>query len=278
MAVKYERYHLTDKAVKNHVDLLKKLKIPFILELSNYTAKITSDLYNIYFLKTEQSNQTFAAGAMLKAELKNVPPPDIDMNKNIYFNTNFNGIDFYADKVFNIDIKSAYASILYNEGYISLKLLRYLSKLPKQARLASVGMLASRKTKFIYTAGNDEPQKIEIVNPLSPFFYFAVQKTENIISDLRQNILKESYLFSWVDGIYFNNHNYVKVCERWLLEEYKLKSTFKELDTFEVKTKKDFYRITFNETESGKSKNFAVPLPETYFKKAMVNYLMKKKY
>jgi len=122
------KLHLNEKNVKLFVDLLKAQKAPFKMQLSNYTTKIESEPFNVMFAKTMQSNRVFAAAAYLKSDLNKKQIPDIDMKKNCYYSTSFNGDDFYSDVAFNIDIKHAYASILYKDGLISKKTFTYLSR------------------------------------------------------------------------------------------------------------------------------------------------------
>lgn len=277
---KFLRLQLTEKNVSLYIDLLKSIKMPFKLEVSNYTTRITSERHNVYFMKGEQSNRAFAAASMLKSDLKGIVPPDIDMKKNNYYDTNFKGKEFYSDIAFNIDIKQAYANILFNKKYISKKTFLYLSRLPKMDRLAAVGMLASRKDVFEHDKNGNVKSHGEIINPLSNFFFYCVQETENIIHDIKNKILQNSFLFSWVDGIYYLNDNdsYREITQTYLLEEYGLKSTFKKLTNFEVKIKnKDYYQITFKE-EPEKEKVFNIPFPETQIKKQIIDYLLNKKY
>lgn len=272
------KLHLNEKNVKLFVDLLRKQRAPFKMQISNYTTKIISEHHNVTFVKSMQSNRVFAAAAFLKNDLKNVPPPGIDMKKNCYYDTNFKGVDFYSDVAFNIDIKHAYANILFNEKFISEKTFKYLSGIPKQDRLAAVGMLASRKVIFEHGRDGKIYNFTEDVNPLSNFFFYCVQKTENIIHDIKNKILKESFLFSWVDGLYYLNDNkaYQAVTQEYLQDEYGLNSSYKELREFEVKTKNSSYRISFKENDN--LKTFNIPFPEMEFKKQICDYLLTKNY
>lgn len=250
------------------------------MQISNYTTKISSENHNVTFIKSMQSNRVFAAAAYLKNDLKGLPVPDIDMKKNCYYDTQFKGEGFYSDTAFNIDIKNAYANILFNDGFISGKTFKYLCKLHKQERLTAVGMLASRKMIFCHASNGKIYSFDEIVNPLSNFFFYCVQKTENIIHDIKNKILKESFLFSWVDSVYYLNDNiaYKNIVQEYLRDEYNLKSSFKRLSEFDVKTKNNSYRISFKETEDDLYKNFNIPFPEMNFKKEICNYLLTKKY
>ena len=279
----FTKLELNEKNIQLYIDLLTKIKMPFVLEVSNYTTRITSENYNIYFVKNEQSLRTFAAAAKVKADLQRVKnPPEIDINKVSYFDTNFKS-EFFSDVCYNIDLKSAYATILYNDGFITGKTYKYLCSLDKMERLAAVGMCASRKEIFTFDKNGNIKSYSENVNPLSCFFFYCVQKTGNIIKDLRQQIFKDCFLFSWVDSVYYLNHNenYKTITQSYLLEEYKIESTFKILSDFEVRLKPEFYKISFleqNKKGEFKKKVFNVPYPETELKRKIVNYLLTKKY
>jgi len=272
------KLHLNEKNVKLFIDLLKAQKAPFKMTISNYTTKIESENHNVTFVKSMQSNMVFAAAAFLKSDLKDIPIPDIDMKKNCYYDTSFTGKQFYSDLAFNIDIKHAYANILHNDGFITGDTLKYLNRLSKKERLAAVGMIASRKVIFNHGKDGKIHGFTEIVNPLSNFFFYCVQKTENIIHDIKNKILKESFLFSWVDGLYYLNDNpaYQKIVQEYLKDEYGLESSFKKLTEFEVKIKNNSYRIGFKEDEN--LKTFNIPFPEMKLKQELCNYLLTKKY
>jgi len=269
---------LNEKNIRLFVDLLKSSKTPFTMQVSNYTTKIISEPYNVSFVKGLQSNRVFAAASYLKKDLADKAIPDVDMKKCNYYDTNFKGQEFFSDVCFNIDIKQAYATILYMDGFISKKTYDYLRKLPKMERLAAVGMLASHKTVFEHDSLGRIRQVKEIINPLSNFFFYCVQKTENIIHDIKNKILQEAFLFSWVDGVYYMNENtgYRNVTQQYLKTEYGLESTFKKLDNFEVKIKNQSYRISF--LEEGGEKVFNIPMPVTQLKRDIINYLLEKKY
>src|SRR6478672_849601 len=134
----------------NAEDLLEYLTIgrfEFELVSSNYTTKIKSEIINRTFVATMQTKRTFAAFAKLKADLQNFPVPNIRPESVRYFEHDFKK-DVFHNQVINIDLKSAYARIFFNDKMISSKTFKYFQTCKKQERLASVGMLASRKKIF----------------------------------------------------------------------------------------------------------------------------------
>lgn len=276
---KFQKVTLNQTNVNIYIDILKKMKQPFTIEISNYTTKIISKSYNIHFLKTEQSNRVFAAAAKIKNDLKGIEIPDLDMSRNKYYDTCFKGSGFYTDKVWNIDIKSAYSSILKNAGYISEETSLYIEKLPKLERLAALGMLASKKEIYVHSASGAVIKMEDRINPLSNFFFYCVQETEKIIQMCVNQILYDAFLFSWVDGIYYLNHNpeYHILTQQYLKREFNLDSTFQQLTNFEVTLKKEFYNISFIDQKT-RPKIFNIPIPETELKKKIIAHLLNKQY
>lgn len=247
------------------------------MTLSNYTAKIETinPAYNAYFMKSEQSKKVFVAGKMIEKDLLGCKMPDVDMSKNEYYSLGLIR-PFYSDVMYNIDIKSAYATILYNDGYLSGKTFKYINKLDKQERLAALGMIASKKEIFEYSRSGRVTKHEEVINPLSPFFYYCVQKTNDIILDLKNKIMMNSFIFSWVDGIYYNDNSCTNVAKEYLNDEYRLNSTTKELTEFEAEKKEQFFDITF--MDNGVKKEFAVPIPESNLKRKIISHLLNKDY
>ena len=280
MKVVFTKLDLNAEAIARYETLLKKIKRPFVMEISNYTTKIIAKGYNLHFVKSEHGNRVFSAYAKIKADLKDKPLPVLDMERNCYYDTSFKGDAFYSDRVYNIDIKCAYCTILLNAGYITQKTFDYINKLPKEERLAALGMLASRKDIFHHNARGYVVKMEERISPLSNFFYYCVQKTEDIIQSCKNQILMDSFLFSWVNGIYYlnDNANYQKITQDHLKKDFNLESSFKLLTDFEVKLKNDFYKISFNEPDNPDPKKFNIPLPESYLKKRIIHHLLTKNY
>lgn len=267
-------FQLSAQSVKNWVEICEDTGQDFEIIVSNYTTSIKHPDYEIKFLKHLQSNQVFAAAAKLKSDLKNKEIPNIDMEKNRYFHTNIKN-DFYADRIYNIDIKSAYATILFNSGYISKDTFNYISRLQKNDRLACLGMLASKKIHFIQR-GRKVLKTWEEINPLSNYFFYCVQKTEFIIQELITQIFRDDFIFSWVDGIYFSSKFELSEVAAWYLKEnHGLDSKSQILTDFEAEQKKLHYKISFTD-EKECLKTFCIPLPESGFKKELYSYLINK--
>jgi len=221
------------------------------------------------YVQTMQTNRTFACFAKLKSNLKDKPIPDIDNSMVSYFVHNFKK-PIYVDYVTNIDIKSAYATILFNDDLITKETYEYICKSKKKERLASVGMLASRKKIFAFKTGAVIDEK-EIISEKSGFFFYCVKRTAEHMAEI-QRICGKDYLYTWVDGIYYlPNTNTDFLCETYLHESgfnYKLN----QLTEFEVQFKIDCILVTFK--QDGKRKLFNLPLPVTEFKRIMMDAIM----
>lgn len=266
----------TDLLRKNnaraYMNYLKKTGLPFEMYVSNYTAKFKTSLFERKFVHNMQSNRAFACFAKLKSDLKNKPVPDIDQDKLSYFVHNFKQSEYYGS-VTNIDLKSAYATVLYRDGYISSGTFEYISKGTKQDRLVSVGMLASKKQMFRFNNGRIVHNE-EIVSPTSNFFFYAVDRTSEIMDELRI-ICGNRYLFTWVDGIYFiPDKETEKECKEYI-ESIGFKSSCDALEDFEVKVNKK--QVTVKFTKDGKPKPFNLPLQNSEFKRLIVEAILSKK-
>ncbi len=208
-----------------------------------------------------QSNQTFAAYAKVKKDVKDKPPPNIDKESLVYFYHDFKE-SCSIDRVYNIDLKSAYATILYKDGIISEDTFKYLSRLPKHDRLAAVGMLASKKKSFCFDKKGTIRTYEETISKLENFFYYAVQRTFEIMCDLRA-ILGGFYLFTWVDGIYFRpDMDALVACEDYL-RRIKFRYSEEVLTDWHVRVVKGAVKLFF--VKEGKIKSFSLPARESEF-------------
>ena len=246
----------------------KKVKADFELSCSNYSIEIKTTDGKDKFVKNLQSMKTFAAFQKIKKDVKGKPIPEIDREALRYFEHNFSK-PVAIPVVYNIDLKSAYATILYNDGIISAETFDYISKLKKEERLAAVGMLASKKHLFTFKSGKPVDPFSTHEAETANFFFYAVQRTDEIMLDLK-NLCENSYLFTWVDGIYFTDENrceaIVKYCNR-----SGLRCTVDRLEKFTVKFFEKKVMVRF--LKDGKLKEFTLPMKIIDFKKMMLETL-----
>lgn len=238
-----------------------------MLTCSNYTTKIESDILERKYVYSMQSNQCFAAYAKLKKDVKDKVPPRIFKSELVYFEHDFRD-SCIIEKVFNIDLKSAYATILFNEGVITADTFNYLSRLPKHDRLAAVGMLASKKKTFHFAKGGEIRTYESTVSALENFFYFAVDQTHKIMTVLK-SILGPSYLFTWVDGIYFTpDIDRLIECEDYL-RSIRFRYSEEILFDWNVRVVKGAVKLFF--IKEGKVKSFCLPAKQSEFAQLMAD-------
>lgn len=254
-----------------------EIGIPFKMIVSNYTTEIKSDYIHIRYLKNAKSSMAFMAYSKVQKDVKGKECKEADVQYLKYYQTGFNFSDIYADELYNIDIKSAYASILLNDGYITQGTFDFMAKLPKQERLAAVGMLAGRKHIFHYDEKGEQLSFEEVKNPNGKYFFYAVEKTFEVM-DYAKMILGNSYCFSWVDSVYFSDKEKAFEVQTMLADKFKLKSSFDVLNEFEVKTiiknsEQKYYNLRYRKGERI-VKNFSIPYPDTTNRQAIFNYLI----
>lgn len=254
------------------VKFLTDTKINFELIRSNYAMEVKSELIHDKFVNTMQSKRVFAAFAKIKSNVKDKPKPEVSREDCVYYQHNFKE-SFFQHEVMNIDLGKAYATVLKNDKIISIETYDYICKLPKQSRLVCVGMLASRKKSFIYKAGNIVDYS-EIISDNSPFFFYAVKRTFEIMSDLK-NICGDNYLFTWVDGIYFTpNAEIAAECKRYL-DGIGFGHTIESLKDFTVKFLPRKIMLVFKKWNNNKNiwdiKSFNLPHKETISQKIAMN-------
>ena len=221
----------------------------------------------IQFYRSKMSNRAFAAAAKIKSDIakRNIEPPEIDKRGLRYFDFNSKYMKTVSGDVYNIDLKSAYAHVLFNTGIISPDTFSYLSEIDKMDRLAACGMLASVKYIFEHN-GQDEITRHEIIeNPLHPYFYICVKEVGEIMRKLRE-IIGKGYLMYWVDGIYFDNlRNIDKITA--CLKSINYPHSFEILKDFTANDKYVSY------IKDGKIKQINVPKPNSEVNRFLIDYL-----
>lgn len=194
-----------------YLEFCQSTGLPYTIKESNYSLYIESEFCNIKF-RPEMNKKAFIAGAMIKRDIRNsgLIAPDINPEDLKYFNFSAEDNLQRADSVvYNVDIKSAYASILREHAIISKKTHGYMSRLSKKDRLACVGMLASRKDIF-NMVGKVATSSHKELSGYASWFYFCVNRTNEIMRECQLRIGND-FLFFWVDGIFFNGKSNIDV-------------------------------------------------------------------
>jgi hypothetical protein len=243
---------------------LQLMKANFETYCSNYAIKVAVDDQIINFVKNEQSNAAFAGFSKLKRDLKDTKRPNIEATDVTYFLHDFKE-PVYIERVVNLDLKSAYANILYMDKLISKDTHKYLGRLKKQERLSAVGMLASRKEVFEYLKGEIVSLRTER-SEFAPFFFYAVKRTFEIMSELKK-ICGNAYLFTWVDGIYFlPDPGIKKECEDYL-KMIGFPYSGETLNEFEVQFLPRSIKVSFLKQDNPRRKYFDLPMQESAYQK-----------
>jgi hypothetical protein len=280
---------LTNKdQINREIAYLRQFDIAHTYQISNYTTQIETPSKIIRFNDRMLSNRAFAGYSKIKKDLAEYTAnevPTIDKFSLDYFQTYIEG-DIFKRQCFLVDIKSAYATILLNDGFISHETFKYINTLPKKDRLACVGMLASHKNVFKFQ-GKELLETGKIINPLENYFWYCVKRTSEIMNNVRS---ETNPLFFWVDGIYFKTQSDARRAKEILKAEKYLFSE-KKIFYFSAKTKTNNFGDSYNKiqfyegpqelgfTEINKKeldfKTFAIPVNKA-IKNTLINYLLKK--
>lgn len=198
------------------IDYIKSRKIPFQIEESNYTTTIAlknKSKTRYTFTDSFLPKSAFKAYALILRDVKqrdflnfcNEHP--LSQTPNIYFDHKPGLDDYFGTNVANYDLNGAYPQTIFNHGGISKQTFNYLQAIPKKARLAALGMLASSKTITKYN--NGEIYAADVVTSIyAPVFNFCVKYVNDILTISRE-IVSGNFLFYWVDGIYIKENTHM---------------------------------------------------------------------
>lgn len=267
-----KKYKLDDKKLNSCLALASSSGLEYKLTLTNYTAKIEcekSEVLNFHFMKEFKKITFFNIYRLLKKECsEHILSNKITLGEVKYYEV-VSKEDFVSKEIYNIDLTSAYLHVLKNENIISDDLYKKLNKLPKIDRLGIVGMLASKK--HVYYMKGDNIEDLEIIEDkgLSNLFFYCVFKTHEIMTEIKK-ILGESFVFIWVDGIYFTDQEKIKECKEYL----------KTINyPFKVEVLKNFSYNKYNGNadisylKMNKTKSFNIPMEKGTFLNDMFNLL-----
>lgn len=209
--MKANSFPRTQQMMKAQIDSLNELGWEFIVQHGTYTSKIHKPTGTLTFSTITFRPKVFVAAAMVKRDAIRSDRGQEIMNR-IYAKTNYANSEetelYLADEVWNIDIKSAYATCLFNNKLIEGETLSYLQGLKKHERLPSVGMLAKSHIKYFYNEGRcyDVQSHRE---PTSQIFFFLIHEIDRIMREIKW-ILGDYFLYYWVDGVFFKKETPLK--------------------------------------------------------------------
>ena len=245
--------------VQFNIDMLNKLKVPFEVQHGTYTTSIiTEHGKSKYFLNT-YNTRVFRCAKMIKKDVENSPyaPAIIDSK---FFKTNYGLSDikksYFAQKVLNIDISSAYATCLFNKGLITQDTFDVLKTIPKAERLPCVGMLATSHSKFYYNDG--KCVNVDMFrSPTANIFFYLIDEINYIMKNI-EFMLGKKFIFYWVDGIFFDANTDKKTIQN--IENYltDLGYKYKYEDVQDFKMNVDERKLSLRMIKNGDIKVYTV--------------------
>ena len=252
----------TYASVKYNIDLLKSMKADYTLEHSNYTTTIIyANGDKLKFLKNKMNTQTFGVFNTIKKDIRvlNLDMDDIFRmftleRQNIYYNSLPSVEDIHDNIIINYDIKAAYPNALKNLGFITSDTLKKIMELKKGDRLASIGMLASKKTITTYKGG--EPQRLDFkTGEFRNVFILLVRYIDDLMLQVSK-IAGKYFIFFWVDGFYLRPDTPQEIIDKieWLFVTECLDLHRDTLQNFNLKRRNGKIKINFK--KEGKIKKF----------------------
>lgn len=252
------------------MNFLIKNKIPFRYSISSRTIVIEYCGVREKFMQNKMSAKTFIAYAMIKRDLinKKIKIPNINSWHVRYYQHDIRKTQRVKSGYY-IDIKSAYANILHNDGYITQKTFSYIMSLPKADRLACIGMLASKKQWYSVAANGEVSEEYEEVNELSGIFFYAVKRTFEIMDVCKMLLGADNAILNWVDCVYFRVFDNRAKDVIYYLDNCNLDCHFNSIKNFSTVVFKNKIRIRFK--DGAKLKIFYLPIARSYSAAIKIN-------
>ena len=223
----------------------------FTVTYSNYTQKIEGP-YPYYYYEKETPLKAFSLHSVIKKDLKGIQPPT-GANPRLFKNRLPDLLE--REDLLCVDLNSAYFQAALNLGYISEETFLKGQQAKKDARLISLGMLASTKTKIMYQG--TEPINYQVQeNPLKPFFLSVMHQVGEIM-EAASIEFKNSFLFYWFDGIYFENGQDATEVMEFFYNNGPFPSKAEHLKKFICRKSKNYHLVKYEKNE--KLKRFFIP-------------------
>lgn len=162
----------------------------------------------------------------------------------------------------NIDIKGAYPNALNNLGLVDKPTYSYIMSMPKLDRLKAIGMTAKRSMQFDFEAGKIVDYKINESSYRNCYFS-AAKEIEEMMEYIKE-IALDTFIFTWVDGIYLSENTDPKIINQicLALKEQNYNYHINRIN-IDVKRIKEVLHITTQ--DFGVIKQFA--FKDVYYKK-----------
>ena len=265
------------EAIKQTIEIMKISGAPFTVSQTNKTTTINGCL-NFRFIEEEKSFSFFAASRELKKAVElYLETNEIPTSNPQYFNSR-EMKTFVRSEVYNIDLTAAYLYVLKNLEIINDNLFSKLLNLKKTDRLAAIGMLASKKIIFSYDKNGVLLPETEIKEnkQLSNVFYYCVEQVSRLM-DACSLILGDSFVFYWVDGIYYTDNSKTGLLTQYLYNlGYPCKAETLKNFLYFNNPQSDFIEAEYlklNKRFELKPKKIMIPKKRGTFSDDMYNYL-----
>lgn len=246
----------------NDFNFLCASKRDFNLTVSRYSRKIKildeSKPRTSFYSNTRINFKVFHIAKELKKELeKSISFVNSYMATKDYEYSICNDYlgDFCAKEVVNVDLNSAYLTVLHRDGFISDELYNKINDVDKKSRLVLIGLLAYEPEIWEFKGGERTNIKRE-GNPFRNFFFYCVQQVSDCMKET-YNLIRNDFIFSWVDGIYFICDGFLKDLSVELIKKRGFCCSVETCKDFVFEKKERFVNISFF-SEDGTKKIFNV--------------------
>jgi hypothetical protein len=242
------------------------LEKSFEVKKSNTTYQISVNGNKTIYSDERMNPKIFSVYRNLEKELSNsldfFKKDEKEVGYFLYGKSDFEG------KVFNIDISSAYLTVLFNTKLISKNIFLEISNMKKKDRLKILGMLAYQPYFFYYEKGILFSQT-QRKNDFRNVFFYCVKETFKIMKIIKKK-LGNDFIFSWVDGVYFQGERNINlVCD--ILRTKKLKFTVERLPYFSARKSDEltFYCYEKFSHSKGKFEQKNICVPDNNFQRIL---------
>ena len=256
--------YLNNDSETEFIKNLKNTKQNFTLKLTNYSTTVLLGEKRFIFTSEIMKKKTFICFNKIRADIKNSNFVFTDKLRNKLFYYSMNERIMKNKKftsfsgVINIDINSAYLTVLKNNGIITKKTFNYIQKCSKSERLKSVGMLATQSIIYEFKEGKENTVFLKSDENLRNIFFLCCYEIDQLLFKLESK-LNKNFLFFWFDGIYFRgDENKIKQLQQIIKNEgFESKVDFYNWVTFQ-REKNNIISLKLD--KNGKIKNFNIPL------------------
>ena len=224
---------MSKEEIAEHRQFLKDNKIKFFYEKSGKTQTIKSEVGDYKYIESKLPKKQLGFINRIKNHIKRTLKSKSNFwrNKNVVNNKKFKlkysedgkpniayfrwtkklkiGTEF--NDIYEIDIRSAYWTVIYRWGLLTKELYLEGKKRKKKLRLIAMGSLAKRTKMFEYNPRKETTllKKIKFNKTTTKVWDNTCAVVGESILDVQNNLPPLDFIFFWVDGIYFKGEQNV---------------------------------------------------------------------